>query len=435
MSRPLVLHLTSYDFTPRSHPGIFRTVLCLAPHARSVVLCQGAGRYADEPLTAEERTALAEHDVHVHEISRQALYKPFATLELLAGLRRRYGRPLAVLGHLGNNGWRALALGRFARAPVVTVFHGTDATVDAQAEETAWRFQQLFGSPGARQLTVAAHLAERLVRAGARPEATHPWHLPMDLDGFRPSPAAAPAERIALVGRLVPVKGHRTAFDAIKLMARTRPGVRLHLFGEGPLEAELRERVDLLDLERHVSFEGAVPIEALKAAVGRCDVVIQPSERHPDGMIEGVPNGTLEAMALARPVVATRHGGIPEAVLDGQTGVLVGEGDAGGLAAALGELLDHPERARALGEAGRRHVEAEFSPEGQGQALAAHLTEAGRAYGAVRGRRAAWARATEGIVEPWARTGRREQVRWWRRIAARRLDGALPEPGAPAGEG
>lgn len=95
----------------------------------------------------------------------------------------------------------------------------------------------------------------------------------------------------------------------------------------------------------------------LPALISSCDVVLLTSEH------EGMPNAVLEAMALGVPVVATRAGGIPEAVIDGVTGVLCEIGDVSGLSAALSMLASDEELRVRLGDAGRDRVIGEFSVE------------------------------------------------------------------------
>lgn len=429
--RPTLVHLTSYRFAPGSHPGIHRTILGLEGHATNVVIAGRSARYSDAPGPAEPGAEEAAPGLHVFQDTIDRLKKPWLARHLAVGLRRRFGPVTAVVGHLGNNGWRALALARALGAPIVTIFHGTDATVDLGAEAYAPLYRGLFRAPGARFLAVADHLRARLVAAGAPAERAATFHLGVDVGAFGP-PAREPAPagaagglRLVLVGRMIPVKGHRVALEALQRLEAEHPGHALHLFGDGPLEAELREACARAGLAHAVHFRGVVAPDVLRAELARADVVLQPSVQGPDGMVEGVPNSVLEAMAAGAPVVASRHGGIPEAVADGETGLLVEEGRADALADALRALAADPARRAALGRAGRARVEACFDMHRQGEVLADHCRAAHRDYRALGllARRRAWRLACQGVLDT---TGRRQRMEWELRILANHLRGRIP---------
>ena len=157
------------------------------------------------------------------------------------------------------------------------------------------------------------------------------------------------------IGRFSPGKGHDCALDAISLLAPEFPRLKLVLMGDGALEAVLRERAEELGVQDRVVFAGFVDDVPSVLAAGHA--LILPSES------EGLPLSVLEAMAARLPVIASDVGGVAEAVRDGVTGVLISPRDPNGLSRALRGLMADPERARGMGEAGRRRVEEEFSSE------------------------------------------------------------------------
>jgi glycosyltransferase involved in cell wall biosynthesis len=151
------------------------------------------------------------------------------------------------------------------------------------------------------------------------------------------------------LGRLVPVKGFQVLVRALPLILAVVPSARLLLVGDGPLHADLVAEAQALGVGDRLEMAGAQldPVPFLAAA----DLVVVPS------LNEGMGRVLVEAMALARPVVATRVGGIPAVVVEGETGSLVPPGDPPTLARAVSELLkDHGLRQR-MGEAGRRRAE------------------------------------------------------------------------------
>lgn len=140
--------------------------------------------------------------------------------------------------------------------------------------------------------------------------------------------------------------------DAAARVLDAAPAVRFVLVGDGPCREEVMARVAARGLTDRIHLVGARPdVPAILAA---CELKVLPS------FSEGLPNAVLEAMAAGKPVVATRVGGIPEAVVDGETGLLVAPGDPAALAAAILQVLADPVRAADMGRAGRRRVAASF---------------------------------------------------------------------------
>lgn len=172
----------------------------------------------------------------------------------------------------------------------------------------------------------------------------------------RPTGVPVGAPILLHVGRLAPVKGQRELIEALPRLghdAAVAVLVGKDLETAGAYERELESLAAAVGVRDRVVLAGyRSDVAALLAAA---DVFVLPSR------VEGLPLTVLEAMAAARPVVATRVGGTPEAVVDGETGLLVPPGDVEALAAALDSLLGDSDLARRLGEAGRRRVEERFT--------------------------------------------------------------------------
>jgi glycosyltransferase involved in cell wall biosynthesis len=175
------------------------------------------------------------------------------------------------------------------------------------------------------------------------------------------SPAAARAELglppetrlIGLVGRLTRQKGQDLLVAALPSLVTASPKLRCLFIGEGELGPELRAQAEALGVASHCVFLGARHDVADLVAI--LDVVVLPSRS------EGLPFALLEAMVLARPVVATRVGGNPEVVEDGRTGLLVPPENPAALSEAVRFLLDHPAEAAAMGRRGRERAAQDFS--------------------------------------------------------------------------
>lgn len=177
----------------------------------------------------------------------------------------------------------------------------------------------------------------------------------VDPDFFRPPPkGASPGPPVLLsVGRLVPDKDHDTLLKAFGLVAARHPQAELWLVGDGPRRPALQKQVLDLALNGRVRFlPGAADARAFYQ---RAHLLVLSS------VTEALPNVVLEAMAVGLPVVATRVGAVPEAVVEGSTGLLVAPRDAVGLAEALHLLLTDPERREIMGRQGRERVLQHYS--------------------------------------------------------------------------
>jgi glycosyltransferase involved in cell wall biosynthesis len=157
------------------------------------------------------------------------------------------------------------------------------------------------------------------------------------------------------VAQLIPRKGHGTLLEALPAVRERFPRLRVLLFGRGPLAARLRASIGaqgLQDVVRLVGFRDDLP-----RWLGGLDLLVHPAE------MEGLGVALLQAAAAAVPVIASRAGGMSEAVADGVTGLLTQPGDARALAAAMSRLLGDPVLRREMGEAGRARILSEFSVE------------------------------------------------------------------------
>jgi glycosyltransferase involved in cell wall biosynthesis len=150
------------------------------------------------------------------------------------------------------------------------------------------------------------------------------------------------------VGRLVPRKGAAVLIEALAHLRAEGRDPRLDIVGDGPERDSLAARVAARGLGGAVRFLGPLDEAGVARAMGRAGIVVVPS------LEEGLPAVIMEAMASRLPVVASGVDAIPELVRDGETGLLVPPGDPDRLARAIAHLLDRPELARRMGDAGQR---------------------------------------------------------------------------------
>jgi glycosyltransferase involved in cell wall biosynthesis len=175
------------------------------------------------------------------------------------------------------------------------------------------------------------------------------------------------------VGQLKHKKGLHHLLDACRILVDRGSSFDCEIVGDGPLRGELTARIAELGLRSHVRLLGALPHEVVVERYREASIFVLPCVTGPDGGRDGIPNVILEAMAMGVPVVSTRHSGIPEAVQDGRTGLLVPPGDAEQLAGAIARLLDDGALRERLGSRGRERVREVFDIEANAKALLAEV--------------------------------------------------------------
>lgn len=255
-------------------------------------------------------------------------------------------------------------------APVAVHLRGIDITRRPR-EMGAEVYARIFAG-GDLFLANCEHFRERALALGCAPEKLRVYRSAIDLQDFAWRGPRAPAEarmRLAFVGRLVEKKGLGYAVEALAAVLRQGADAELVVLGDGPLRDELQALGRRLQLGDRLRFLGAGGRDQVLELLRASDVLVAPSVRAADGDEDAPVNTLKEAMALGLPVVATRHGGIPELVEDGVSGLLVAERDAAALAAALLQLARQRARWLEMGAAGRRAVEADYDIDRQTRCL------------------------------------------------------------------
>jgi glycosyltransferase involved in cell wall biosynthesis len=181
----------------------------------------------------------------------------------------------------------------------------------------------------------------------------------VDLSLFQPAPHRPPS-RILAVGRLVEKKGFATLVRACALLRARGVSFTCEMIGSGAQEALLRETIATLGLEQTVRLRGGLPLEEVAEEVRTASVVVLPCVVASDGNVDALPTVLLEAMGSGVPVVSTAISGVPEIVVEGETGHLVPPGDVAALADAIDKVLRDPAAARRLGRAARARAERLF---------------------------------------------------------------------------
>lgn len=385
MAEVVVMVTTSYPRFPGDGVGSF-----IAPIARSVA-ARGHQVHLVAPWHPQIRLPAEENGVRFHfyryAVSRNAASFGYATglkadtalrpaawaaapIAVLAGARaaRRVAqRHNATVLHahwvIPNGVIAALARGRL---PLVVSLHGSDVFV-AERSGIAKRGAKYAFAHAGWVTACSDDLRQRALALGA--DAARIETVPYGVDAGRFAPSAeiraavrrelgiGNAPLIFSAGRLVRKKGFEYLIDAAAALADL-PDLQVAIAGGGDLAEELATRAR--PLGTRVLLLGNRGQDEIARLCAAADIIVVPSIRDDAGNVDGLPNFALEAMASATPVVATRAGGLPQAVTDGVTGRLVPERDAAAIATAVRQLLARPEDRTRLGAAARADAVARF---------------------------------------------------------------------------
>src|SRR5262249_11063532 len=166
---------------------------------------------------------------------------------------------------------------------------------------------------------------------------------------------------IVAIGRLIAKKGFANLIRACALLVERGRSFRCEIFGDGPLEQELRGQIEASGLQELVQLRGPKPQHELKASLVDAGVFVLPSVPEADGGMDNLPTVIMEAMATGLPVVSTSVGGIPEMIVDNETGFLVQPEDPAVLAGAIEKVINHRSLGQKLGQAGFERAQMLFS--------------------------------------------------------------------------
>jgi glycosyltransferase involved in cell wall biosynthesis len=285
------------------------------------------------------------------------------TSEQLRRLRAR--APRLVYAHFAPDGHAAMQLAERLGVPLVTALHGHDVTMTDQAMgKTRLGREYLLGRTRLQRkcalfLSCSAYVRKRGLEIGYPAERTIVHRIGVDVEQFKP-PVANRREKIVLfVGRLVEKKGCASLIEAMAEVQRRCPEAELVVIGGGRLRADHEARAAAGRIR--CRFLGTQPPTVVQDWMGRAAVFCVPSVVAASGDAEGFGMVFIEAQAMGLPVVSTCSGGIPEAVENRETGLLVNERDPRALAEAILALIESNELWQRFSVAGRKRVVEHFN--------------------------------------------------------------------------
>lgn len=283
--------------------------------------------------------------------------------QFVDGVRKIH--PELIHAHFEEGGLIALPLAQRLKLPLFVTCHGYDVTTQARLERLPvlgkfYQFRREKFFQGVRLcLGVSQFICDQMLRRGYPPKKVRLHYIGVDTEKFRPDPTIPKQPMVLFIGRLVEKKGCLDLLQAMKKVNAKDPDVKLNVIGYGVL----REKLEAFarDAGLNVQFLGPQPPEIVQQYLKAALMLCIPSVRAQDGDSEGLGIVNLEAQASGIPVIGTLHGGIPESVEHGVTGLLSPAGDPEALAESILTLSSDTALRTKMGIAARERMVRQFN--------------------------------------------------------------------------
>lgn len=265
-----------------------------------------------------------------------------------------------IHGHFGLDSYRLIHLKHSFDLPLVVNFYGYD--VRRLPNEFGWknRYKKL-AKEGDLFIVGSEDMKANVIELGFPKEKIKVLKLGIDMDKIKFKQRLSAGPKLMAVGRLVEKKGFKYAVQAVGLLKKQGINTRLDIYGDGNLRNDLKNLIKELDLGGHITIHGQTKNETIIEELYRHDILLVPSVQARDGDREGIPQTTVEGMATGIPVIASNHAGLPELVIDKETGLQVPEGEAEALSKAIQLYLNNPDLISKVSKRARKRVKQEHS--------------------------------------------------------------------------
>lgn len=325
------------------------------PSSQAFIINQAEGFHRfDTEIMAGKRINSAHTQnsrLHVHDIKSSSTMR---TGELLLKVPRVPVPSLfppvhnadLIHAHFGKNGYVVGPLAQRAKKPLITTFHGFDATYDGDPKKPGGFNQVRFFSHGRRQMAswpfnwsiaVSDFIREKLLEKGFPETRIHRHYIGIDTSRFTPTTTPRRKGLIVSIARFVEYKGHTLMIEALERVAKQGIDLEFAMVGQGP------DRDKIVELAKrklpNVTVHENLSQDRIRELLREAELYLHGSVTLDNGHAEAFGLANLEAQAVGTPVVAFRSGGVGEAVKEGETGFLLAERDVTGMADAIGKLL------------------------------------------------------------------------------------------------
>lgn len=346
-----VLHYKT-NFLNRSETFIHRLV-CNHQRFEPAALCYRKLNFCEE-LTVHEVP-----DAFYKKIANSTAFHLNRPLPFYRKTIQKH-KPDIIHAHFGFDAYKMLAIARDENIPLVVSFYGSD--VSRLPGEFGWknRYKKL-ARYGARFIAASDFMKRQLIDLGFPSEKISVIYFGLNLNQLPYQNKNFSKLNILMAGRLVEKKGFEYALQAVTLLKSKGIKLPVTIFGDGPLLSKLKTFAKENGIDSQITFKGFQPVNEIISAHKSHTLFLAPSVTAKDGDMEGLPNTILEAMALGTPVIATKHAAIPEAITHQNSGFLVDEKDADGIAKTISEIMNGHHDPSGIAKNARTTIEKTFT--------------------------------------------------------------------------
>lgn len=281
--------------------------------------------------------------------------------ELLLEENLKKNKINVVIAEFLDTGVNVLEICMKLKIPIIACAFGYDISITSHIEKYSKGYKKLFDY-AVGIIIVSSHMKKKLLELGCPNEKIHYSPTGPNPVFFNIEPNYKNKNIVAL-GRFVDKKAPHITLFAIHKLKSEFPDIKLIFGGDGPLFHICKDLVIHLGIENNVDFVGYISQEKQYEIFQNARIFVQHSKIAPNGDSEGTPVAILEASAAGLPVVSTIHAGIPDVIVNGETGFLVPEGDVNAMAERIKQLLLSEEKTKELGINGKTFIRQNFSLE------------------------------------------------------------------------
>jgi len=273
--------------------------------------------------------------------------------------------------HFGTFGTKLVNLKERLGIPLLVSFYGDDASAAPKRKEWEEGYKRLFEKADSF-IAICEDMKQELISHGCPEEKIHIVHVATDLNTYSYKERNIPEDGTTInflkIAKFEGKKGIKYLLEAFNRLSNKMDNVKLTLVGYGPDLDKIKYQIDNLNLEDNVELIDTTEITKtdeifplIKKLLQKKDIFVHPSLTTENNDKEGTPTIIMAASSCGMPVISTKHAGIPEVVVDGETGYLVPEKDVDALYKKMKYLAENPMLWNKMGKAGRKHIEKEFS--------------------------------------------------------------------------
>lgn len=264
-----------------------------------------------------------------------------------------------IYAEYGTTGAEVIGICKEANVPLIVNFHGADSSVKSILSDYKYKYSELFDFAKAI-IVVSVDMKNRLMGIGC-PENKITYIANAPSNHFFEIQPTYQEDSFVTIGRFVDKKAPYYTILAFKKVLEQFPIAKLYMIGQGPLFEVCHNIIAQDKLKDSIIMKGVQSHSDIAELYTRVKGFVQHSITSLSGDVEGMPVAVLEASAAALPVISTRHAGIPDVIIENETGFLVDEHDVESMAAYMIKILEEEGLAQKMGKAGRKNIKENFN--------------------------------------------------------------------------